>query len=115
MPSVSVTVMLPAPNTVLVKAAVLARSRSANVPALSKATGSIEVAAPVLAFSVTVGLVAVWVSVGASFCGLTVVDSVFVADQVLVWSASVALMLLLVTSTWAVSATRTVNAPGLPL
>ena len=66
-----------------------------------------DTAAPVEAFSVTVGLVAVWLMVGASFRGATAVLSVMVFDHVLVWpKATAALMSLLAPKVWALSATR---------
>ena len=116
-PSVRVTVMVPAPKVVALRPGVLPRSRSATAPAVSKATGSMDTAAPVEAFSVTVGLVAVWLMVGASFRGATAVLSVMVFDHVLVWpKATAALMSLLAPKVWALSATRTVSWPvGVPL
>jgi len=65
--------------------------------------------------SVKVGLVMVPVMVGASFCGVTVVPRVWVVDHVLVWLPTVALMSLPALNVCALSARRTVSAPGVPL
>ena len=71
------TVMVPAPKMAELSAGVVVKSRSFNVPAFNKATGSTDTEPPVDAFSVTVGLVAVCVRVGASLRAEILIVMVF--------------------------------------
>ena len=115
-PSVKVTVIVPAPNTPLVKAAVVERSISFTTPVFSSATGSIDTTAPLLEFSVTVGLVTVWVISGGSFTGVTVVPTVLVSDHVLLWSFTLVPRLIPSPKlVGVVSAARIVRLGGVPL
>ncbi len=73
------TVMVPAPNTVADRPAVVVRSRSSTVtPELTSSVSGTLIPVPVWVFSATVGLLAVAVTTGASLRAATAVPSAIV-------------------------------------
>ena len=110
--------MLPPPTTVAPRPGVVPGSTSAtDAPARSAAAGTL-VPVPVCAFSVSVGLVTLPISCGASLRASTVVPSVRDNDHTLVVSASSVAVLprlapVALATGW--SDTRTTSEPGVPL